>query len=63
MELIRKIRIVAGIIGAPMLIVAQIFNLIEGNLNSKQIAGAYLSIFIALCVFVYIIPDLIKKKK
>jgi hypothetical protein len=62
MELKRKIRIIVGIIGGPILIVAQIFNLIEGNLNSKQIAGAYLSIFIALCVSTPIIHDLIKKK-
>ena len=63
MNLKRNIRIFAGIIGSVMLIVAQIFNLTEGNLNTKQIVGAYLSIFVAVCVFASIIPDIIKKKK
>jgi len=57
----RNIRIIAGIIGSPMVIIAQIYNLIESNLNSKQIIGAYMTIFVAICVFVSILPDIVKK--
>ena len=63
MNLKRNIRIIAGIIGSPLVIIAQIYTLIEGNLNSKQIIGAYGSIFVAVCVFASIIPDIIKKKQ
>jgi len=44
-----------------MVIIAQIYNLIESNLNSKQIIGAYMTIFVAICVFVSILPDIVKK--
>ena len=58
MNLKRNIRLYGGIIGSTMLIIAQIFNLTEGNLNSKQIIGAYGSIFVAIGVFISIIPDI-----
>lgn len=63
MILKEKIRIYAALIGSPMLLIAQIFNLAENNLTTKQSVGSYLSILIALLVFVSIIPDLKKNKK
>ncbi len=63
MILKEKIRIYAALVGSPMLLIAQIFNLTENNLTTKQSVGSYLSILIALLVFVSIIPDLKKNKK
>ena len=62
MNLKQKIRVIAGIVGGPMVIIAQIFILFENNLTSKQTIGAYLTIFIAICVLISILPDLFKKK-
>lgn len=63
MNLKQKIRIYAGLIGGPVLITAQIFNLGENSLTTRQTVGAYLSILVALFVFASIIPDLMKNKK
>jgi len=62
MNLKQKIRVIAGIVGGPIVIIVQIFILFENNLTSKQTIGAYLTIFIAICVLISILPDLFKKK-
>lgn len=60
MTIKEKIRLYAGLIGGPVLIIAQIANLTENTLTTKQIVGAYLSLLVAVFVMLSIIPDIKK---
>ena len=62
MDLKQKIGTYIGTIGCPIVIIAQIFILLENELTSKQTIGAYLTIFTAVCVMISITPNLNKKK-
>lgn len=62
MNMIRNIGIICGLIGAPMLIIAQISILTDGNLSFKQLITAILGIFIALYLLLKIITELKNKK-